>query len=262
MAPVYSEIYMGRFSLNMKTEVSDLPKHAAPERRAEYACAFNLTDIKNVSIRVAAIGDAKKQGALGWLHFVAPNQETCTVSESYVADITGARKEYDILVAVGPDMRRLQRLLRLYQPALTKKPKIAVLIGGMPSDRSKLLISGYDDVFDQRMPAPEVQARLLAHYRRYRIASGRAAARGQQHMDVSQWCAAPLTAREQEILACLIERAPEAVRTYHLRKSQSGKRELANSSLRVLISTIRSKLMAGITIRYAGSSYALELSGQ
>ena len=219
---------------------------------------FILTDIKNLSVRVAVIGEVKSLHPRDWLNFIAPKHDVCTVSESYVADITPTRQEYDILIVVGRDTRRLQRLIRLYAPALTNKPKIAILVGGMPSERSKLLHSGYDDVFDQRMPVPEAQARILAHHRRYRITSGESSAKDPASFDLSQWCDAPLTAREQEVLSALVQKTPEPVLIYYLQKSLSGKRELASSSVRVLVSNIRSKLKPGVSIRYAGSSYAIE----
>lgn len=247
---------MGRFAYKMEAKDFAFLDYQAPSDRAP---TFNLNDIKNIAARVAVIGDVSAQGTLSWLQFIAPNQKICTVSESYVGAITSAREEYDILIAVGNDMRRLQRLIRLYQPALTKKPKIAILIGGMPSDRSKLLNSGYDDVFDQRTPVPEAQARLLTHHRRYQFTNGERGAPDATSFDASQWCDAPLTARQQEILCALVRSSPAPVLTYHLRKSQSGKRELTNSSVRVLISTIRSKLKSGITIKYTKSSYSIEL---
>ncbi|CAH0495845.1 hypothetical protein NVSP9465_00865 [Novosphingobium sp. CECT 9465] len=251
---------MTQLAYRMDAEDFSFCDQKRPAHELASAAAFNLTDIRNIPVRVAVIGDMKAHGTMGWLHFIAPNQQICTVSESYVADLTGVREEYDILVVAGYDMRRLQRLLRLYQPVLTKKPKIAVLVGAMPSDRSKLLNSGYDDVFDQRTPVPEAQARLLAHHRRYRMSAETGSPRRARSFDPSLWCDSPLTARENEILAALAEKSPLPVLTYHLRKSQSGKRELANSSVRVLISTIRSKLKPGITISYAGCAYSIERS--
>ncbi len=218
---------------------------------------FALSDLKRLAVRVALVGEIKDISAIAWLQLVAPNQNVSVVSESYIGNFSSSRETYDALFAVGHDARRLQNLIRLYLPIWKGKPKIAVMIGNMPPDRSKLLMAGYDDVIDQRIPVPEAQAKLLAVYRRYSIAGNKAAKLQVPLADTSLWCDEPLNDREQEVLSTLIHRAPAKVPTYDLCKSPTGKKDLSPSSVKVIVSKIRAKLKPGFSITCVASSYAL-----
>ncbi|KPF92061.1 hypothetical protein IP81_08510 [Novosphingobium sp. AAP83] len=217
---------------------------------------FALSDLKRIVVRVALVGEIKDISTIAWLQLVVPNQIVSVVSESYIGNFSSSRENYDALFAVGHDARRLQNLIRLYLPIWKGKPKIAVLIGNMPPDRSKLLMAGYDDVIDQRVPVPEAQAKLLAIYRRYRVSNTKGGKQLVPLVDTSPWCIEPLKEREQEILATLIHRFPAKVPTYDLCKSPTGKKDLSPSSVKVMISKIRAKLKPEFSITCLSAAYS------
>lgn len=216
-------------------------------------------NVRNIRARAALFGDGNNLPQLNWMELAFPNQTSTAVSESYIADISPAANDFDILLVTGNDVRRLRQLLRLYRPLLHSKAKIAIMPATTPRERASLLNAGFDEVCDPRMPIPEAQARAVSLVNRYRTAGLRLSQNSQNRcfFDESEITTAPLTRRERAICSLLFEQSPNHVSISTLCNA-TGVKTIARSSLRVLISKIRTKLRKGWRIEYTNSgSYAL-----
>lgn len=113
-------------------------------------------NIRSIRARVAMFGDAANLPQYQWVQLSFPNSSQSIISESYIADFGHTRGEFDLVVVMGNDPRRLRQLMRLYRPLLSSRPKIAVMQSSNPRDRAMLLNCGFDDVFDTKMAIPVV----------------------------------------------------------------------------------------------------------
>ncbi|MFY7836874.1 MAG: hypothetical protein ACOVQ0_11415 [Novosphingobium sp.] len=216
-------------------------------------------NVRDIRARAALFGDGNNLPQLNWMELCFPNQTFTAVSESYIADISPAGNDFDILVVAGNDMRRLRQLLRLYRPLLHSKPKIAVMPATTPRERAALLNAGFDEVCDPRMPIPEAQARAVSLVNRYRTTALHVSQKPQNRcfLDESKITVTALTRREQAICSLLLEQSPNHVSISTLCNT-TGAKMITRSSLRVLTSKIRTKLREGWQIEYANpGSYAL-----
>lgn len=211
--------------------------------------------------RVALIGNCKLDYT-PWIEAVLPNCSLRPVSESYTADVSPARADYDLLVAAGSDVKRIKQFLKIYRPLLNAKPKIVLTSDSMPKDRASLLNAGFDDVLDTRMPHLEGQARISAIYARYHEVAARAEAQAQKTAAYEQYLAPGMgdevNPREASILSALIGRSPRAVPSFVLRDTLADRPAVSLATLRVILSSLRSKIIAPfIIVSVAPSSYAL-----
>ncbi|MBF9150749.1 hypothetical protein [Novosphingobium jiangmenense] len=220
--------------------------------------------VRNLVARIATFGSPSVIQQTEWLQFVFPQQSVRSVSESYIADISPTRSDYDVLAVAGNDIRRVRQLLRIYLPLPSAKPKFAILGATSPRDRATLLNAGFDDVFDARMSVTEAQARILACAQRYAsVAQSSAKAfPDAPQLQRLRRILAQLSPRERSICEALMRQFPDAANIESLATAHRGRRPLAPASLRVLISAIRAKLPAGVTISYAHpKSYMLRDTG-
>lgn len=210
-----------------------------------------FSNVRAINARVASFGDSSSLPQLHWLQFVFPDQSVRTISESYIADISPSQSDYDVLVIVGNDVRRIRHLLRLYRPLLNAKPKIAVMQQSLPRDRATLLNAGFDEVLDPRMKVPEAQARALAIANRYfQVMEDTSAS---SELPLYRWLHSALpqmTPRERCVCEMLMKHYPNPVSVSQLATASPNRSAIAASSLRVMISSIRSKLPEGVLIEY------------
>lgn len=220
--------------------------------------AINL-NVRAIRTRIATFGDVAHLPQAKWIEIAYPNNTLTGVSESYITDICPSRSDFDLLVVTGNDVRRVRQLLRLYRPILRRKPKIAVLQSSSPRDRAILLNAGFDDVMDPRMPVPEGQARAVSLVKRYDMTiAGLPRVAADETPDVERMISGPLSRREAEVCGLLLARSPEPVAIAALSRSIGGLRPIARSSLRVLISNLRTRLRRGVSIEYTyPSAYAV-----
>lgn len=223
---------------------------------------LGLVKVKALDARVVVFGNCKSDNLM-WLEQVLPSCSYRTVSESYTADVSPARSDYDVLVVAGNDVKRLRQFIRIYRPLLNSKPKLALISGALPRDRALLLNAGFDDVFDPRMAVPEGQARAVAIANRYRDAAERQAKKLVVNSSiVSEYVSddfqGNLNLRETSILLTLIAHSPRAVPTHKLRNTMARRPEISVPTLRVVLSSIRSKLVSSLEIvAIFPNSYAL-----
>lgn len=214
-----------------------------------------------LNARVALIGNCKPD-YMAWIEQVLPNSSARTVSESYMADVSPARSDYDLLVAAASDVKRIKQFLKIYRPLLNAKPKIALTSESMPKDRVSLLNAGFDDVFDTRMHPLEGQARIAAIYARYSLLSAQVQEVARKSEALQQYLAPDMAdqvnQREASILNALIGRSPRPVPTFVLRDTLADRPAVSLATLRVIISSLRSKIASPfIIVSIAPSSYAL-----
>lgn len=223
---------------------------------------LGLGKITTLDARVVVFGNCKPDN-LKWLEQVLPNCSYRTVSESYTADVSPARSDYDVLVVAGNDVKRLRQFIRIYRPLLNSKPKLALISGALPKDRALLLNAGFDDVFDPRMAVAEGRARTVAIANRYREAAEKQSKKVVvQSSIVSEFVSSDfegnLNLRETSILLTLIAHSPRAVPTHKLRNTMARRPEISVPTLRVVLSSIRSKLASSLEIvSIFPNSYAL-----
>ncbi|MCX7283728.1 MAG: hypothetical protein NTX28_06750 [Novosphingobium sp.] len=218
-------------------------------------------NVRSIRTRVAYFGDTDTLPQLSWIELAFPNSVLSLISETYIADITPSRSDYDLLVVAGKDARRLSRLYRFYKPALQNKPTLAVLDTSTPRERTALLNCGFDDVCDPRTPIPEVRARASALMRRYEMASQKVLT-----TSISQNLrsvlphdrSSALSLRQRRILSHLVEKSPQPVAIDTLRFLEGPYKALAYSTVKVMISTLRGVISDEYEILYVSpSSYSL-----
>lgn len=222
-------------------------------------------NVRNLVARIAIFGDTSTLPQIDWLQFVLPEQSIRPVSESYIADISPSKSDYDVLAIAGNDIRRVRYLLRIYRPLLSAKPKFAILQSTLPRDRAFLLNAGFDDVFDPRMPVPEAQARIVACAQRYAAVAEGAATPSTELPQFQRLrrMLAQLSPRERSVCEMLLLQFPNPVGIDSLATAHLGRQMLAPASLRVLISTIRTKLPEDVSIAYTHpKAYLLRITGR
>lgn len=209
-------------------------------------------------------GDVANLPQFQWGELAFPNSSASLISESYIADFGNVRGEFDVVVVMGNDPRRLQRLMRLYRPLLRSRPKIAVLQVSNPRDRASLLNSGYDDVFEPKMPLPEAQARTIALIRRYAATlTGDVPEVPEVPEDVLRSIITDdaidtISCRQIGLLGLLLKKSPNPVAFDQLCSCSSKLKRISAATLRVSISNLRSMLKDDVMIQYQyPSSYAL-----
>lgn len=206
-------------------------------------------------------GDAANLPLFQWGELAFPNSIVSFISESYIADFGNGRGEFDLVVVMGHDPRRLRQLMRLYRPLLRSRPKIAVLQVSNPRDRVLLLNSGYDDVFEPKMPVPEAQARTVALVRRYAstlMGDIPEVPENVLRSVIIDDAIDTLTSRQIGLLGLLLNKSPNPVAFDQLCSCSSKRKRISAATLRVAISNLRSKLRSDVEITYHyPSSYAL-----
>jgi DNA-binding response OmpR family regulator len=206
-----------------------------------------------LAVRLALVGETNASNLLIWSELLQREIDICRASENYLADISPNRFEYDLLIIAGNDPKRVKRLLRCYAPAIAWKPKVALVRSSNPRERASLLRSGFDDVFEPRMPIPEAQARMRALVNRYDMALMRRASLELASVPQSgaaadaHFAIAP-TARERALFDLLLSAQGSAVPSRILAAAQGTEGALKPSSVKVVVSSLRRKLRDGYEI--------------
>ncbi|WP_298290103.1 hypothetical protein [Novosphingobium sp.] len=218
-------------------------------------------NIREIRARIAMFGDAANLPQFQWGELAFPNSSASFISESYIADFGNGRGEFDAVVVMGNDPRRLRQLMRLYRPLLRSRPKIAVLQVSNPRDRAMLLNSGYDDVFEPKMPVPEAQARTIALVRRYAATlTGDVPEVPEDVLKsvITEDAIDTISRRQIGLLGLLLKKSPNPVAFDQLCSCSSKRKRISAATLRVAISNLRSMLKDDVEITYHyPSSYAL-----
>jgi DNA-binding response OmpR family regulator len=218
---------------------------------------------QNLVVRLALVGESSASALLIWSELLHRDIDICRVSENYLADISPNRFDYDVLIIAGNDPKRVKRLLRFYAAAITNKTKVALVRSTGPKERATLLRAGFDDVFDPRMTIPEAQARMRAHHARHCLTRAHPveskAEKAEPWDEPDEHFALPPTSREKAMFEILHAADGSVVSMRRLAQALGPDNALKPASVKVLISTLRKKLRAGLDIRSdRQNGYALQ----
>lgn len=205
-------------------------------------------------VRVAHFGDTFPSDLDRWLRAVGHEFDLRKISDDYIADTSSRNGGFDVLLVCGSDPIRLRKFLRFYKPALAGKVKIALLQSTKPRGRARLLNSGFDDVFDLKMPAPEARTRIAAIVTRMGVqpATDRddlVVMGSIGPVDVRTLAFDRLTPRETKLLGLLAETPgrPVPIAKITERLSAEGK-PIRVATIRVAISKLRQKLHDNVKV--------------
>lgn len=207
---------------------------------------------RQLRTRLALISESNLASFVEWTNSLRQNLSVCRVSESYIADISPSRFEYDTLIVAGVEPTRLRRFLALYEPAIRWKSKIALLQRCGPRDRARLLRTGFDDIFDLRMLPEEACLRMQALHLRYKMTrehqqqkEGKDRLTAQTH---ELFFLERLSERESEIFRILLAARGNPVPHGRLARALAHREEQTLNALKVTISGLRKKLKPGVVI--------------
>jgi DNA-binding response OmpR family regulator len=165
--------------------------------------------------------------------------------------ISRAQNDYDVLVIGGLDTNRISKFIKANIDALRSIPKIAVVDDIHPSKRAKLLMAGYDDIWDiERMLIEEASARIVAISSRYAQAEAANSRENETTLALNQVAIVKsLSERERTILLELI-RSPNRFCSYARLQSLVSDygADITTNNLKVIISNLRKKLRPGIAV--------------
>ena len=225
---------------------------------------------RSMRAQVAVFGDLSALPQCDWVQLAFPNNSVTSISESYIAALAPSQSEFDLVIVVGSDPRRMRHLLRFYRMALTSRPKIALLQAATPPDRTMLLNAGFDEVCDLRMPIPEARARASALLHRYSLSVEHFLTEDIINSNDIKYINKKylredfrliLNTRQIAVLNILSRKFSSPVSISQLNTCLPNRKSLQRSSFVVLISSLRSAINNKYSIRYCSpSSYVLEHS--
>ena len=210
-----------------------------------------VSNIESLITHYVFMGDQGEKQREQWARQCFPNLRSFPLSIDSPAAVSRALTEFDILVVSGSDVPRAMKFLKENYPAVRSLPKIALVEESRATKRAKLLMAGYDDVFDvSRLRVEEGIARIGAMRARFATAqasidkvesTGRTLA---QIANVNR-----ISKRERKILLELIS-APNQFCSYAMLRSllSDWGEEISNNNLKVIISNLRGKLRPGVMI--------------
>lgn len=234
------------------SETDNINGQSRIERQAfGFGVASPVSNLENLITHYVFMGDQGEKQREQWARQCFPNLRSFPLSLDSPAAVSRAQTEFDILVVSGSDAPRSIKFLKENYPAVRSLPKIALVEDSRATKRAKLLMAGYDDVFDvSRLRVEEGIARIGAMRTRFAIAqasidkvesTGRTLA---QIANVNR-----ISKRERTILLELIS-APNQFCSYAMLRSllSDWGEEISNNNLKVIISNLRGKLKPGVMI--------------
>lgn len=219
--------------------------------------AFNFDSQKNTSIHekifvnYLSMNDSSQTDRDEWMQQTFPQVQVFPFSLTSTSGISRAKTDYEVIAVGGSDVPRAIKFLKDNYAAVRSLIKIAVLHDSRATKRAKLLLAGYDDVFDvSKLRREEARARILSMRSRYATA--------QETVDREVNTSATLASiahvgrlgkRERMILLELIA-APSHFCSYGLLQATISDwgDEISANNLKVIISNLRKKLRTGCAI--------------
>jgi DNA-binding response OmpR family regulator len=216
-----------------------------------------------INVRYLTLNDDSRADRLRWLSQTVSGFQVEQYSEKSTAFMSSHNGNYDALIIGGKDEARITRIIRHNLPLLQTKMKLCLTAKSTARGRAQLIAAGFDDAIDiGRVDPREGIMRIRAIWRRYADWYGRQEgerlylARLEQIIAVDE-----LSDREGKLIACLELNPGRVVPHGRLRGLISHDwEEVTQKHLKVVISSLRRKLLPGVTISAVrGEGYRLNL---
>jgi DNA-binding response OmpR family regulator len=239
-------------------------ENALVRRAFSFDEPIDVYSLDNIVAHYVFMGDQNEKMREQWARQCFPHLRTFPLSIDSAAAVSRAQTDFDVLVVSGYDVPRSMKFLKENYAAVRSMPKIALVEESRATKRAKLLLAGYDDVFDiSRMRVEEGIARICAMRARF----AKAQASIEEVENTSRTLAQVayvqrLSKRERMILLELIS-APNRFCSYELLRSLISEwgEEISNNNLKVIISNMRAKLKPGVAVvARMNAGYALSYS--
>ena len=232
-----------------------------PEFVAEKFISGSEINVRYLTLNDDSRGDRRK-----WLSQTVSGYQVAQYSEKSTAFMSSHNGNYDALIIGGKDVARITRIIRHNLPLLKTKMKICLTAKSTARGRAQLIAAGFDDAIDiGRVDPREGIMRIRAIWRRYADWYGRQESERLYLARVAQIIAVDeLSDREGKLIACLELNLGRVVPHGRLRALISHDwEEVTQKHLKVVISSLRRKLLPGVTISAVrGEGYRLNLPAE
>jgi len=210
-----------------------------------------LLFLKGENILVVDITDESSADRLEWLEACSFEFDVRSLHKSKYLEPPYPIQSADILIVSGSKPAAVARVIRQYEREFEGRPKIAVVKDSSPAERTEILNSGFDSVFDPQKERPEtLLAGLVSIIRRYGFT--RRAAVDSMNINTALHMISykdRLNRREALILDALLTAPDRIVKSEDLQSILSISHDpISNNQLKVLITYARRKLRPGVQI--------------
>lgn len=218
--------------------------------------AFGEIDtLRGLRIRYISFSDAFRGQRDDWVGRAFGEVELFSYVDNDISPISRVTKPFDVLVVGGSDIARISKYIRSNAFALTNIVKVACVDNSNATKRAKLLLSGFDDVFDPATMADrEARARLLGLRRRYELMADRSMrdqASEREFQRVTNGL--PLGKKEKRLLSVLLDNRGTLLSYERIGEEVSGHvNDISRRHLAVMICNLRKKLREGVEINCVG----------
>ena len=216
-----------------------------------------------INIRYLTLNDDSRADRRKWLSQTVSGYQVAQYSENATAFMSSHNGNYDALIIGGKDVARIIRIIRHNLPLLKTKVKLCLTAKSTARGRAQLISAGFDDAIDiGRVDPREGIMRIRAIWRRYADWYGRQENERLYLARLAQIIAVDeLSDREGKLIACIELNLGRVVPHGRLRALISHDwEEVTQKHLKVVISSLRRKLLPGVTISAVrGEGYRLNL---
>lgn len=220
-------------------------------RQASLVSEFNFQKLREANIRFISSNDASRPIRNKWLEELGLHYDEIEFSAKPEIALSSATGHFNIVIFGSDDISRLTSYVKEYRNQLRGKVAICLTTKSTAQKRAKLIMAGFDDVFDtNRIHTVEAIARMAAIWSRYDISRDQQTRLNEDEMLLSSIASLRFMTPKQRLVFEHLALSPHRKASYDVLCSVAGEgHPITIENLKVIVCNIRKMLKPGFEIK-------------